>query len=76
MRAVIPAVISDTDTLTPGEPNPVLWVNKVGNQVAQCSPWDIWTAAVAVNNMCVQNGKTGLAYNLGESIKMDKPNPI
>ncbi|KAI4111840.1 MAG: hypothetical protein LQ339_000299 [Xanthoria mediterranea] len=50
-----------------GEPNPVLWVNKVGNQVAQCSPWDIWTAAVAVNNMCVRNGRTGLAYNLGRT---------
>lgn len=28
--------------------------------------YDIWAAAVAVNGMCVRNGKTGKATRLGE----------
>lgn len=28
--------------------------------------YDIWAAAVAVNGMCVRNGKTGKATGLGE----------
>ncbi|KAL8850223.1 MAG: hypothetical protein Q9221_004822 [Calogaya cf. arnoldii] len=51
-----------------GDPNPVLWVGMGGNQPTKCAAWDIWRAAVALNTLCVQDGRTGLAYNLGESI--------
>lgn len=71
MREIAPIGVSDTDTSTPGDPNPVLWVDMRGNQVEQCSAWDIWTAAVALNTICVQNGRTGLAYNLGESLPVE-----
>ena len=29
--------------------------------------WDIWTAGVAVYNMCIQKGKKGTAINLGKT---------
>ncbi|KAL9007453.1 MAG: hypothetical protein Q9173_007281, partial [Seirophora scorigena] len=47
------------------EPNPVLWVDMHGNQVVQCSAWAIWTAAVALNTVCVQaQSRLGVADGL------------
>ena len=33
--------------------------------------YELWTAAVAVNTICVANGKAGAAFRLGESILSD-----
>lgn len=68
MRVVFPVVISHADILNPGEPNPVLWVDMGGDQVAKCSAWDVWATAVALEHKCVQDGKVGLGYGLGESV--------
>ena len=33
--------------------------------------YELWAAAVAVNTICVANGKAGAAFRLGESILFD-----
>lgn len=35
--------------------------------VTSSSSWDIWTAGIAVYTMCIEDGKEGTYYNLGES---------
>lgn len=37
-----------------------------GDQVAAGSWWDIWTAGIAVNTLCVRKGKEGFAFGLGK----------
>ncbi|KAI4201581.1 MAG: hypothetical protein LQ348_001623 [Seirophora lacunosa] len=75
-RAPGPAGSKEVTYLLPraepaGEPNPVLWLDMGGNQVVQCSAWAIWTAAVALNTVCVQRqGRIGVADGLGRQQKI------
>lgn len=48
------------------EPPPVLRIDMLGNQVTAASMWEVWTAGVAVNTLCVQSGRPGLALAIGE----------
>lgn len=36
-------------------------------EVTKASWWDIWTAGVAVNTLCIQNGLKGTSSDLGKS---------
>ncbi|KAL8649861.1 MAG: hypothetical protein Q9226_005405 [Calogaya cf. arnoldii] len=47
-------------------PPPVLRVDMVGNEVTAASMWDVWTAGIAVNTVCVQKNKQGYASGIGE----------
>ena len=35
-------------------------------ELTKASWWDIWTAGVAVNTLCIQNGLKGIASDLGK----------
>ncbi|KAL8753014.1 MAG: hypothetical protein Q9199_005344 [Rusavskia elegans] len=48
------------------EPPPVLRIDMLGNQVTAASMWEVWTAGIAVNTLCVLNGRQGLALAIGE----------
>ncbi|CAL8576828.1 hypothetical protein XPA_002693 [Xanthoria parietina] len=52
------------------EPPPVLRVDMLGNQVTTSSMWEVWTAGVAVNTLCVQNGRQGRAVGIGRDQKI------
>lgn len=43
-------------------------VDFVKGDTDRSSDFEFWAAAVAVNTICVANGKAGYAYNLGQSI--------
>lgn len=66
MHYGIPLIRAITDTQSVAEPPPVLRVDMLGNQVTASSMWDVWTAGVAVNTLCVQNGREGRAVGIGE----------
>lgn len=38
----------------------------LGDEVVSSSMWDVWTAGVAVDTLCVQKGKQGYASGIGE----------
>lgn len=51
------------------EPNghgPLLVDMRTTGDVTRASWWDIWTAGVAVNTLCIQNGLAGTSTDLGD----------
>lgn len=46
---------------------PLLVDMPVTGDVTRASWWDIWTAGVAVNTLCIQNGLKGTSSDLGKS---------
>lgn len=48
------------------EPSPVLRIDMLGDKVVLGSIWDVWTAGVAIDTLCVQKGKQGYAFGIGE----------
>ncbi|KAL8870406.1 MAG: hypothetical protein Q9174_003545 [Haloplaca sp. 1 TL-2023] len=55
----------------PADEGSVLKIDMEGNEVEQCSAWDIWTADVALNTLCVQKGEEGYAWHLGSKGKIN-----
>ncbi|KAL9023010.1 MAG: hypothetical protein Q9180_008440, partial [Flavoplaca navasiana] len=46
------------------EPSPALRIDMLGDKVVSSSMWEIWTAGVAVDTLCVQKGKQGYAFGI------------
>ncbi|KAI4186768.1 MAG: hypothetical protein LQ346_005608, partial [Caloplaca aetnensis] len=52
------------DTCSAAEPPGVLRIDMLGDEVTSGSYWEIWTAGVAVNTLCVQKGLQGFAFGI------------
>lgn len=66
ISTVFPVLDQFANTRFVAEPAPVLRIDMLGYQVTAGSMWEVWTAGVAVNTLCVQNGRQGLALAIGE----------
>lgn len=47
---------------------PVFLLDMIGNEAESCSSWDIWTAGIDIERLCIARGKNGHADGLGKSL--------
>lgn len=45
----------------------------IGNEAESCSSWDIWTAGIDIERLCIAGGRNGHADGLGESLNCRIP---